>query len=366
MANHEQGYFKLKKGFFEVRKSLNQVLNMMSVKQGQRNIQFQFYCSSKVPDFIYSDMNRIKQVLYQLITNSLKFTTHGYIAISLNMADELPLQGKQMVFQRQHSMKEKEIDDNLKHETLQLAKRNISTLQSVMQDQRSARRPLSSRARNNDDRWIQSQRSRLTKNDYRSNVINHNNQHLLTEGGTGGPQQQNLLLPQTESLEEQKIQTSSANNTINFHSHHHMNNNGEQLSTYRRGNQVKYLKLDIEDTGDGINERDFQRVFSIFKNPKFNMHLTKHTGIGIGLSFCKMVCEELGGSIHLSSKQNYGTKFSCFFNITVPEKVESPGGSDEDNDDSSSFYYEEDYENEESLKGEHVENMEHSREMRVD
>lgn len=46
------------------------------------------------------------------------------------------------------------------------------------------------------------------------------------------------------------------------------------------------------------------------------MHLNKHTGVGIGLTLCKKVCEELGGLIQLRSKNNVGTNFTCFFNIS--------------------------------------------------
>ncbi len=59
------------------------------------------------------------------------------------------------------------------------------------------------------------------------------------------------------------------------------------------------------------------------------MHLTDHTGVGIGLTLVKKVCEELGGTVHLVSKQNAFTKFTCYFNI-------SQTVDDEENDEESS------------------------------
>lgn len=44
--------------------------------------------------------------------------------------------------------------------------------------------------------------------------------------------------------------------------------------------------------------------------------MTDHTGVGIGLTMCKKVCEELGGIISLHSKSGKGSVFSCYFNIS--------------------------------------------------
>jgi two-component system sensor histidine kinase EvgS len=57
------------------------------------------------------------------------------------------------------------------------------------------------------------------------------------------------------------------------------------------------LKLVVEDSGFGIKETDLQRVFTSFSKPKSKNHLVNHTGVGLGLTFCKNICEELGGTI---------------------------------------------------------------------
>lgn len=47
-----------------MRRSLNDVLIMLQEQIGNRGIKIQFYCDNNVPDLIYSDVRRIKQVLY--------------------------------------------------------------------------------------------------------------------------------------------------------------------------------------------------------------------------------------------------------------------------------------------------------------
>jgi signal transduction histidine kinase len=45
--------------------------------------------------------------------------------------------------------------------------------------------------------------------------------------------------------------------------------------------------------------------------------------VGIGLTLCKKLCEQLGGMIYLKSKVNKGTKFSCYFNISKPAETQN-------------------------------------------
>lgn len=57
------------------------------------------------------------------------------------------------------------------------------------------------------------------------------------------------------------------------------------------------MKLDVEDTGIGIKRKDLKKLFELFQKTGSNLHMSDHTGVGIGLTLCKKVCEELGGII---------------------------------------------------------------------
>lgn len=58
----------------------------------------------------------------------------------------------------------------------------------------------------------------------------------------------------------------------------------------------------------------------MFSKSGSDLHMSEHTGVGIGLTMCKKICEELGGMIHLKSKINKGTTFTCYFNISQPSQ----------------------------------------------
>jgi signal transduction histidine kinase len=59
----------------------------------------------------------------------------------------------------------------------------------------------------------------------------------------------------------------------------------------------RFLRLDIEDTGAGIKRADLNKLFDLFQRTGCNIHLSDHTGVGIGLTYCKRVTEALGGMI---------------------------------------------------------------------
>jgi PAS domain S-box-containing protein len=73
--------------------------------------------------------------------------------------------------------------------------------------------------------------------------------------------------------------------------------------------------IGFADTGTGIPDENMDRIFT----PLFT---TKAKGIGMGLSVCKRVTEEHGGTISVKSKVGQGTAFT----ITLPR---NRGGRDE-------------------------------------
>lgn len=71
--------------------------------------------------------------------------------------------------------------------------------------------------------------------------------------------------------------------------------------------------LTIEDNGVGINEKDIGRVFEKGFTGENGRIFGKSTGIGLYL--CKKLCDKLGLSINLASKENEGTKVEIVFPI---------------------------------------------------
>lgn len=94
------------------------------------------------------------------------------------------------------------------------------------------------------------------------------------------------------------------------------------LHNTKGDNRSRYLMLEVEDTGIGMQRKDLKKIFDLFQKTGENLHMSEHTGVGIGLTLCKKICEELGGMIQLKSKQKVGTAFTCYFNISQPDTYE--------------------------------------------
>lgn len=69
----------------------------------------------------------------------------------------------------------------------------------------------------------------------------------------------------------------------------------------------------IEDTGIGISEAFLPHIFEPFAQERRKGY--EATGTGLGLSIVKRLVDMMGGSIHVESKQNVGTKFTLCFHF---------------------------------------------------
>ena len=68
------------------------------------------------------------------------------------------------------------------------------------------------------------------------------------------------------------------------------------------------IQIDVEDTGQGIEPEQLDKIFNLFIS-------TKAEGTGVGLTIVKQVIEGHGGCINVESKLGQGTTFSILLPV---------------------------------------------------
>jgi len=75
----KNGTFKKIEERFKLKTALEEVLQMFKLEAEAKNIKLQLIKNDSLPHSIVSDQRRLKQILINLLSNALKFTTQGII-----------------------------------------------------------------------------------------------------------------------------------------------------------------------------------------------------------------------------------------------------------------------------------------------
>lgn len=89
------------------------------------------------------------------------------------------------------------------------------------------------------------------------------------------------------------------------------------------------LRLEIADTGKGIEVTDQERIFDSFVQAA-NQRPSDYEGAGLGLTITANIVDQLSGTIELESEPGEGTRFTVTLpNLTIPEEpAEKPARLD--------------------------------------
>lgn len=94
MSKIEAGRVTLNPSDFNLIELLKEVEELFKIKANQKNIDLSFTIAKNVPAVIYADESKIKQVIINLIGNSLKFTSEGFVKVSVEKLKNHKLQIK--------------------------------------------------------------------------------------------------------------------------------------------------------------------------------------------------------------------------------------------------------------------------------
>ncbi|XVF81484.1 hypothetical protein PTKIN_Ptkin15bG0159000 [Pterospermum kingtungense] len=89
-AKIESGRLELEDVSFDLRSLLDNVLSLSSEKSNDKGIELAVYVSDRVPEVVVGDPGRFRQIITNLVGNSIKFTQDkGHIFVSVHLVDEV-------------------------------------------------------------------------------------------------------------------------------------------------------------------------------------------------------------------------------------------------------------------------------------
>ena len=81
----ESGKIELEEAQFEPRTCIEEVYDLLSQKASQKNLDLLYWIDPEVPSGILGDKHRLRQILFNLIGNAIKFTEKGEIYTSVSL-----------------------------------------------------------------------------------------------------------------------------------------------------------------------------------------------------------------------------------------------------------------------------------------
>ncbi|KAH7570514.1 hypothetical protein ACOSP7_018712 [Xanthoceras sorbifolium] len=88
-AKVESGKLELEAVSFDLRAILDDVLSLFSGKSQEKGVELAVYISDQVPEILIGDPGRFRQIITNLMGNSIKFTEKGHIFVTVNLVEEV-------------------------------------------------------------------------------------------------------------------------------------------------------------------------------------------------------------------------------------------------------------------------------------
>lgn len=79
----EAGKYDINEDDYNVREAMQEVIQLTKVRLGEKNVRLRYEMADDVPDTLYGDELRMKQILINILGNAAKFTQEGYIDFSV-------------------------------------------------------------------------------------------------------------------------------------------------------------------------------------------------------------------------------------------------------------------------------------------
>lgn len=88
-AKIESGKLELEAVQFDLHEILDDVISLFSGKSQEKGLELAVYISDKVPEILIGDPGRFRQIITNLMGNSIKFTEKGHIFVTVHLLEEV-------------------------------------------------------------------------------------------------------------------------------------------------------------------------------------------------------------------------------------------------------------------------------------
>ncbi|KAK9021640.1 hypothetical protein V6N11_011619 [Hibiscus sabdariffa] len=88
-AKIESGKLELEEVQFDLRAVLDDVLSLFSGKSQDKGVELAVYISDRVPEMLIGDPGRFRQIITNLMGNSIKFTEKGHVHVTVHLVEEV-------------------------------------------------------------------------------------------------------------------------------------------------------------------------------------------------------------------------------------------------------------------------------------
>ena len=85
----EAGQLALESLDFHIRTTIEDAINILAVKAQEKGLDLVCMIAEEVPEFLRGDPGRLRQVLFNLVGNAIKFTQHGGITVRVECLEEM-------------------------------------------------------------------------------------------------------------------------------------------------------------------------------------------------------------------------------------------------------------------------------------
>lgn len=88
LAKVNSGKIKFEKTPFKISESISTIIKLFEAKVQENNTELTVAYDQKIPDVLLGDPTRLRQILLNLVSNAVKFTSGGIIKVSVNLLKE--------------------------------------------------------------------------------------------------------------------------------------------------------------------------------------------------------------------------------------------------------------------------------------